>query len=150
MNLRQYYEETTKQENELIETRKRLEEQITAYHDLRGICTHSIIFKFKDNYPTDRPVDGNYFCPACRLVIECASKEQLKNTKYRESRVIPLLNLSLRNGRVVHDAIREEVFQNLDLYYNPEASIEELSAKMEDAIAEHHFDYLNPNKVLRK
>ena len=61
------------------------------------------------------------------------------------------MNLSLRNGRVVHDAIREEVFQNLDLYYNPEASIEELSAKMEDAIAEHHFDdYLNPNKVLRK
>ena len=97
MNLRQYYEETTKQENELIETRKRLEEQTTAYNELRGICTHSIIFKFKDNYPTDRPIDGNYFCPACRLVIECASKEQLKNTKYRESRVIPLLNLSLRN-----------------------------------------------------
>lgn len=150
MNLRQYYEETTKQENELIETRKRLEEQITAYHELRGICTHSIIFKFKDNYPTERSIDGNYFCPACRLVIECASKEQLKNTKYRESRVIPLLNLSLRNGRVVHDAIREEVFKNLDLYYDPEVSIEELSAKMEDAIAEHHFDYLNPNKVLRK
>lgn len=150
MNLRQYYEETAKQESELIETRKRLEEQITAYNELRGICTHSIIFKFKDNYPTDRPIDGNYFCPACRLVIECASKEQLKNTKYRESRVIPLLNLSLRNGRVVHDAIREEVFQNLDLYYNPEASIEELSVKMEAAIAEQHFDYLNQNKVLRK
>lgn len=127
-----------------------MEEQITSYHELRGSCTHSIIFKFKDNYPTDRPIDGSYFCPACRLVLECASKEQLKNTKYRDSRVIPLLNLSLKNGRVVHDAIRKEVFQNLDLYYNPEASIEELSAKMEDAIAENYFDYLNPNKVLRK
>ena len=30
MNLRQYYEETTKQENELIEIRKRLEEQISS------------------------------------------------------------------------------------------------------------------------
>lgn len=150
MNLKQYFDETTKAENELIETRQKLEQQITAYHDMRGICTHNIIFKYKDNYPREEKPDINHYCPACRLVITCKDPKQIAQTKFRASRVIPLLNLSLRNGRNVHDAIRNEVYDNLDFYYNPEVPVEELSKKMEDAVADQHFDYLNPNKVLKK
>ena len=107
-------------------------------------------FKKKKNYPRKEEIGGKLFCPACKLVIECAKKGQIEQTKFGRARIIPLLNLSLRNGNNVKNAIREEVYSNLDVYYNSKVSTEALSSKMEDAIAEHHFDYLNPNKVLRK
>ena len=150
MNIKNYFDETTKVENELIEANKKLEQISSTYHDLRGICTHRIIFKYKTNFPRENQIDGDYYCPACRLVIECARPEHLTQTKFRESRVIPLLNLSLRNGRNVQDAIREEVYNNLELYYNPDVPIDELSTKMEGILQEHHYDCLSPSKVYKK
>ena len=150
MDLKKYYDETSRITNEMKQTREKLDGLIDEYSEIRKICTHDIVFKYKDNYPSQDKIDGNYFCPACKLVIECAEKGQIEQTKFGRARIIPLLNLSLRNGNNVQNAIREEVYSNLDMYYNSKVSTEALSSKMEDAIAEHHFDYLNPNKVLRK
>lgn len=150
MNIRKYFEETTKKENELLEARQKLEQITSIYHDLRGICTHNIVFKYKSNYPHENKIDGDYYCPACRLVYECAKEGQILQTKFSHSRVIPIMNLSLRNGKNVQDAIRKEVYENIELYYNPDIPVDELSSKMEDAIKEQHFDYLNPNKVYKK
>ena len=150
MELKSYYDEMDAIENQMFETRKKLEELIDLYSDTRKKCTHDIIFKFKDNYPRKQPIDGCYYCPSCRLVIECAAKGQIEQTKFKNARMIPLLILSLRNGSNVHNAIRQEVYSNLDYYYNPNSEIEEMSEKMEGVLLEHHFDYLNPNKVLKK
>lgn len=150
MDLKKYYDETSRIANEMKQTREKLEGLIDEYSEIRKICTHDIVFKYKDNYPRQDEIDGNYFCPACKLVIECAKKGQIEQTKFGRARIIPLLNLSLRNGSNVHNAIRQEVYSNLDYYYNPNSEIEEMSEKMEGVLLEHHFDYLNPNKVLKK
>lgn len=150
MDIIKYFDETIRLDKELTEARQKYERLIDEYHDVRKVCTHDIVFKFVDNQPRKTNLDGYYFCPACSLVIECTQKEQLLKTKYKNSRIIELPNLFLRNGKIVHHAIRQEVYDNIDLYYNTNISKEALSEKMESVLEPHHFDYLNPNKVLKK
>lgn len=150
MELKKYFDETSRIENELSQTRKQYERLIDTYHEVRKLCTHDIVFKYLDNRPRMATIDGNYFCPACNLVIQYAEKRQIETSKYKNARVIPLLNLSLSDGKDLHNAIRQEVYENLDLYYDKEVSVEELSSKMEGVLASHHHDYINPSKVLKK
>lgn len=150
MELRKYFDETANIENELTEARKKYEELIDKYHTVRKLCTHDIVFKFVDNQPRLAPVEGNYFCPACNLVIQFAEKGQIENSKYKNSRIISLPNLSLRNGKNLHKAIRQEVYENLELYYSKKIDEDFLSKKMEEVLITQQIDYSEKNKVLKK
>ena len=83
-----------------------------------AICPHEIVFKYTDDHPRKTATDGSYFCPACGKTIRCYHKEQLSETPFNNSRIIPLTDLSLFGTSEVHHIIRNEVYNNMELYYN--------------------------------
>lgn len=113
-------------------------------------CPHEIVFMYNDNYPKMLMTDGSYFCPACGKTIKCKHKEQIKDSSFRKSRIIPLSNLSLFGTSEVCDIIRNEVYQNMELYYNSDSIIDELSSKMEELLKDKEQRYEGVVKKLRK
>ena len=95
-------------------------------------------------------IDGTYFCPACGKAIKCFGMNQIYDTPFKDSRIIPLPNLSLLGTPEVHRMMRNEVYDNMDTYYDPIVSIQELSLKMEDVLKENQYEYESPAKVFKK
>ena len=60
--------------------------------------------------------------------------EQLQELIFKDSRIISLTNLSLFGTSEVRHFTRNVVYQNMELYYNPELDIEELSNRMEEIL----------------
>ena len=114
-------------------------------------CPHEILFKYTDNNFQNKDVVDIYFCPACEKTItieHCRANELRWMLEY--SRVIPLTNLSLLGTPEVHRMIRNEVYENLDYYYNADIPIEELSSKMEEKLVKLQTQYEEPTKKLKK
>lgn len=114
-------------------------------------CPHEILFKYTDNNFQNKDVVDIYFCPACEktfTIEHCRANELRWMLEY--SRVIPLTNLSLLGTPEVHRMIRNEVYENLDYYYNADIPIEELSSKMEEKLVKLQTQYEEPTKKLKK
>ena len=92
----------------------------------------------------------SYFCPACASTVHCFYKNELFETEFKSSRVIPLTDLSLKDSNKVNEAIRNEVYGNLDYYYDRNVPIEELSSNMEEKLVDLQTRYEEPTKGLRK
>ena len=112
-------------------------------------CSHEIVFKYNDNHPRKMPIDGHYYCPACGKVITTKKPEQIKETMFRESIIVPLTNLSLIGDRDTLSSISLEVQENMDLYYSSILTIEEMSSRMEAILADEQYDFNKPLKLRR-
>ena len=122
----------------------------SEYLNNQDECSHEIIFKYTDNHPRKMIIDGNYFCPACEKVIFCVHEEDINDTVFKNARIILLTNLSLIGTNQVHAIIKNEVYYNMDLYYNFDIDVKELSSKMEEKLINHQYDYNKTNKLVRK
>jgi len=118
MDTRKVIEETGKLGNEIYRLRKQLEKVNKQCLEMMEICPHEIVFKYNDNHPRMLMIDRTYFCPECGKSIKCIKSDQLKETPFKESQIIPLTNLSLFGTSDVYHAIRNEVYENMDLYYD--------------------------------
>lgn len=150
METKKVFEETGKLGNEINMIKKQLEKVNKQCFEMMELCPHEIVFKYTDNYPKMLMTDGTYFCPACGKSIKCRSAEDIKDSAFKNSRVIPLNNLSLFGTSEVYHAIRNEVYQNMKLYYNLDIPIEKLSSRMEELLKNKEQRYENPVKMLRK
>ena len=150
METRKIFEETGKIGNEIGRLREKIEDLNTKYLEMTELCLHEIVFKYNDNHPRKMMIDGTYFCPACGKAIRCFGMNQIYDTPFKDSRIIPLTNLSLLGTPEVHRMMRNEVYDNMDTYYDPIVSIQELSLKMEDVLKENQYEYESPAKVFKK
>lgn len=150
MDTKKVFEETGKLENKINRIREQQEEVNKQCLEMMKICPHEIVFKYVDNHPRMLMIDGTYFCPACGKTIKCIHPEQIKESSFKDSRVIPLTNLSLFGTSEVHRIIRNEVYQNMELYYNSASVVEELSDRMEELLKDKEQRYENSAKKLRR
>ena len=150
MDTKKVFEETGKLGNEINRLRKQLEKVNKQCLEMMDICPHEIVFKYNDNHPRMLMIDGTYFCPACGKSIRCVKPKELLKTPFKESRIISLSNLSLFGTSDVYHTIRNEVYENIDLYYDSKSTSEELSSKMEDLLKDREQRYEAPVKVLKK
>ena len=150
MNTKDVFNETGRLGNEINKIHKLLGKINQKCLDIMEICPHEIVFKYNDDHPRKMIIDGSYFCPACAKTIKCIHKSDIKESSFKNSRIIPLTNLSIiRSGDVYH-AIRNEVYENMELYYNKSIPNEELSKKMEEILVDKQTKYERPEKVLKK
>jgi len=150
MNSKEIFEETGRIGNEISKLHKQLDKLNFKCLELMDSCPHEIVFKYKDNYPRKMLSDGNYFCPSCGKTIKCFSQDQLKQTVFEKSRVIPLTNLSLFGTPEVYHEIRNEVYDNYELYYDSKSNIKELSLRMEEILKDKQNIYESPEYVLKR
>ena len=150
METKMIFEKTSKLGNEINELKKHLERNNNKCLEMMEICPHEIVFKYNDNYPKKLIIDGSYFCPACGKTIRCIQEDEIKNTVFKDSRIIPLSNLSLFGTTNLYHTIRNEVYKNMNLYYHSDLSNEELSNRMEEVIKDQEIKDKKANKVLRK
>lgn len=136
--------------NEIAMAKELLVNLNSKYADIMEECPHEIVFKYIDNFPRKMPIYGSYFCPCCGKNIKCFDKEQIIETVFSNSRVIPLNNLSLLGSPEIYDIIREEVYNNIDFYYDYVIPTEELSLKMEELLIDKQIKYEADEKTLRK
>ena len=150
MDTKKVFEETGKIGNEIGRLREKIEDLNVKYLEMTELCPHEIVFKYNDFHPRKMMIDGSYFCPSCGKTIRCFGMDQIYDTPFKDSRIIPLTNLSLLGTPEVHRIIRNEVYDNMNTYYDPIVSIQELSIKMEDILKGHQHEYESPDKVLKK
>ncbi len=149
MKTKKVFEEVSRLGKELKIEEEKIEMINSKLLRLTCECQHEIIFKYRDNHPRKLMVDGNYYCPACGRTIMCIRKEQLRDTCFSESRIIPLTNLSLFGTKDTLSTIKEEVLGNFDFYYDKNKSKEELSSKMESILKEKENRYENPTILMK-
>ena len=150
METRKIFEETRKIEKEIGILREKIENLNIKYLEMTELCHHEIVFKYNDNHPRKMMIDGTYFCPACGKTIRCFGIDQIYDTPFKDSRIILLSNLSLLGTPEVHRIMRNEVYDNMDTYYDSIVSAQELSSKMENILKDKQYEYENPEKVLKK
>ena len=135
---------------EMEQLKKMLSELNFEFKALMGECPHEIVFKYNDNHPKKMPIDGNYYCPACGETVKCLNRNDRSKSVFKDSRIIPLKNLSLISSKEVLDTIRTEVYENIELYYDKDIDVETLELKMEDELKDKQRKYKKPEKVLEK
>ena len=150
MDTKKIFEETGKIGNEIGRLREKIENLNMKYLAMTELCPHEIVFKYNDNHPRKKVFDGTYFCPACGKIIKCFGIDMIYDTQFKDSRIIPLTNLSLLGTPENHHIIRNEVYDNIDLYYDPVISIQELSSKMENLLKDMQYEYVSPEKAFVK
>ncbi len=150
MNSKEVFIETGKIGNEISTLHKRIDVLNARCVQIMEICPHDIVFKYKNNHPRKMPYDGDYFCCACGSTIRCYHTGDIRNTAFKDSRVIPLTNLSLFGSHELYRTIRNHVFDNFDKYYNKSTPINELEEDMEEVLKPLEDSYENPVKVLKR
>ena len=150
METRKIFEETGKIGIEIGRLREKIEDLNIKYLEMTELCPHEIVFKYNDNHLRKMMIDGTYFCPACGKTIRCFGIDQIYDTPFKDSRIILLSNLSLLGTPEVHRIMRNEVYDNMDTYYDSIVSAQELSSKMENILKDKQYEYENPEKVLKK
>lgn len=150
MKTKEVFEEKDKLEEEINKVQELLNRLNNKSNEITKLCQHEIVFKYKDNYPRKMAFDGNYFCPACGITIKCFNKEQIKESIFNNSRIIPITHLSLFGTKEVYKAIKKEVYDNYDLYYDYIIPEEELSYKMEEELRDKQLTYEGPEISIKK
>ena len=150
METKKVFEETIELGEKLNELRNQLVQLNQKRNAIMNSCSHEIVFKYRDNYPRKMVSDGKYYCPACNKTIQLFHRDQINHTDFKHSRVIPLTNLSLTGSPQVYNAIRNEVMNNMDLYYDYVMPDDILSSSMEEALKDVQNGYQSPQFVLKK
>lgn len=144
METKEIFEETGKLGNEIARLHRELDIINLKCLKMMEICSHEIVFNFHDNQPRKKAADGYYFCPACgKLIIPSKS---IKDTDFINSKIIPLDNLTLLCNKETLQTIRINTYLNMDLYYDPNTDIKELSETMEELLENNEYDY-NKEKI---
>ncbi len=149
METKKVFEETEKLDNKLKELNKERKEINLGFAKMIEVCPHEIVFKFNDNSSRKMLID-KYFCPACGKALQITRENIIENTPFKESKVIPLNNLSLLGTNEDYQTIRNEVLSNFDMYYDPNANIEELSKRIEELLTETQYNFLSEKRLLKK
>ena len=150
METKEVFEETGKLGNEINRLRKLLEQVNKECLEMMQQCSHEIVFKYNDNHSRKMMIDGTYFCPACGKIIKCIQRDQIQDTPFKNSRIISLIGLSLLGTSENHYIIRNEVYNNLDLYYDCNIPVEELSFKMGKVLKDKQYEPESLEKVFKK
>jgi len=138
MDRKKVFHLTDKLGNEIIRLQNKLKKVNKRCFEIMEICPHEIVFKYTNNY------QKKFFCPACCKSI---NQEQLQESSFNDSRIIPLTNLSLNDYNIINYMIRNEVYQNMELYYSLIIPPEKLANKMEEALENKQKIYV---KTLKK
>lgn len=150
MDTRKIFVRKSKLEDELTRLNEEIEQVNYQLSGLTEICNHEIVFKYTSNHPRKIGIADSYYCPACCKTIKCIRKNQIEETAFKESKIIPLTNLSLVGTSEVHDTIRNEVHRNFDYYYNQDTPVELLSASMEGKLTDLQTKYEIPTHIFVK
>ena len=150
MDIKKIFEETEKIGEKQNKLRERIYQLNQCLDAIAAQCSHEIVFKYTDKNPRKNFFKESYFCPACASTVHCFYKNELFETEFKSSRVIPLTDLSLKDSNKVNEAIRNEVYGNLDYYYDRNVPIKELSSNMEEKLVDLQTRYEEPVKGLRK
>ncbi len=150
MKTSEVFEETGKIGNEIVKEHIKLDKLNNRCLEIMNLCPHEIVFKYNDNHPKKLKTDGNYFCPACGKTIKCIDHNQILESPFNNSRIISLSNLSLIGNKETYSSIRNEVYCNMNFYYNTDINDDVLSSKMETILKEMQVNYLPQSKVLKK
>ena len=148
MNTKEAFYKSAFLGEKIKEEEKKVRLLVDQMEEIMNDCPHEIVFKYIDNHPRKMCIDGKYFCPACAKTIQCIHEEDRLETPFKNSRVIPLTNLSLEGSQDIYYTIRNEVYDHLDIYYNPAYSDELLSLRMESLLEDKQVDYNNLQKIL--
>ena len=148
METRKIFEETGKLGNEISRLHKQLDSINMQILGLMEECSHEIVFKYNDDHPRKAVIDGSYYCPACgKYALHVVAGQEIP---FKSSRIIPLTNLSLVASSDLFHTIRNEVYMNMDFYYDPEIPTEEISSRMESLIEDKQTKYESPVLTLRR
>jgi hypothetical protein len=150
MNTKEAFYKSALLGEKIKEEEKKVRLLVDQMEEIMNDCPHEIVFKYTDNHPRKMCIDGKYFCPACAKTIQCIHEEDRLETPFKNSRVIPLTNLSLEGSKEVYFTIRNEVFEHMKFYYNPNNCDEALILRMESLLEDKQTDYSNPAKLLEK
>jgi predicted translin family RNA/ssDNA-binding protein len=150
METKKVFELKERIDQDLIDNEKKREELDNLSREVMNHCAHELVFKYNDNYERKMIVYGNYYCPACGKIIRVFLKNQIEETAFRSSRVISLDRIYLSGTKEAIDAIRREVIDNVDLYYNPNNSSEELARRMESKLVNYQCDSKYTSRVLSR
>ena len=150
MDTKEIFEKNLELENRINYLDEQLREVNEKRFEIMRKRLHEIVFKYTDNYPKMLMVEGNYFCPACGKIIKCMKQKELKKSDFKDSRIIPLTDLSLFGTCTVHQIIRDEVYWNMKLYYNSKIDVSILSSRMEELLKKEEKVYANSNILKRR
>lgn len=150
MKTEEVFEKINQLEHEINELQSEIERKENETYMVIDSCPHEIVFKYRDDHPRIMTLDGQYYCPACQKVIMCYEYSKFEDSAFKNSRVIPLTNLSLLGTKEVCDVMREEVINNMELYYDSNISTEELSSRMEELLKDKQSIYDSHENVLRR
>ena len=134
MDTKKAFEESGRLGNEVTKLRRELEHVNMNILKIMDECPHEIVFKYHDPTPRMLAFDSRCFCPACGKTLNFLSINDIEKTEFRNARVIPLLHLAPSLRSESYRAIREEVYTNMDLYYDPNSDIEELSTRVDNIL----------------
>lgn len=148
METKEIFEETGRLGNEIKRLNSEIQKASSKCMDIMNDCPHEIVFKYHDNHPRKMVMDGTYFCPACGKGISCTLARQIQSTKFKDSKIIPLDNISLVGDKETLSAIRNEVYSNFDFYYS-DKDINELSSKMAEALKDYEYDYFKDRVFIK-
>ena len=149
MEIKEIFAETGKLGNEIDRLGGKLQQVYKECLEMMELCPHEIVFKYNDNHPRKMMIDGIYYCPSCGKVIRCIKKDEIKDTPFKDSQIIPLIDLSLLGTPEFHRIMRNEVYENMDIYYNSTVSTQKLSTKMEELLKDKQYKYESPLKVFK-
>lgn len=142
MNTKEIFEETGRLGNKVTKLHQELNEINNKYLELMDSCPHEFFLKIQDDHPRKLISYGTCFCPACGKLISIQSLEQLKGRPFNKSRVVFLDNLSLITDKETLQAIRVEVYNHFDFYYNNGNEDKLLVNRLEKVLKskEHKYD----------
>ena len=150
METKKIFVETSRLGSKIVSLHAQLEGVNRQCLELMEICPHEIVFQYVDYHSRTSFTEESYFCPACGKSLEHIHLEQLQDFPFKDSRIIPLLNLSLAGSSQLYRTIRNEIYQNMDFYYNPDIPVEQLSHKMETLLKDQERRYVGTVEILKK
>lgn len=131
------FEKSFRLDNEMEKAQEKIGEIDLERLKVMSLCPHEIVVKYSNNKHKKIFIDECYFCPACGKYLRCFSKNQIKESPFKNSRVIYLNSISLLEIEKIFHIIRNEMYSNIDFYYNPNIDIQELSKTMEELLNNH-------------
>ncbi len=126
-------------ENEYKKLNEQLVELITEEEALQERCQHSLVVFLNDDSPRRNPIAGTCFCPACTKTLQIIKEEHLEKSIFGKSDILDIRELSLLPNRETLKAIRDEVYDKYEIYYN--MSLPDLQSLMIETLSEYEVKH---------
>ena len=118
-----------------------LAELLVEEEKLQDRCQHLLVVLLNDDYPKKHPIAGTCFCPACTKTLQILKEEHLSKSIFGKSDILDIRKLSLFPTRETLNAIKKEISDNYELYYN--MSIPSLESLMIEKLSDYEVKYEN-------